>query len=317
MSGLLAARAGAGVEERSKTANQGPEDGRGRPICAGPDIEVAVNRCLFCGDEPLLDVVEVYPETREFEIETCCAGSYEMWVEDMRDWDRRTWSSFFRELAGVEVRRVVEDLSWSGSMLLDFGLRLGDVSLAEAKEFVREHHRHNRPPCGWRWGHGAFNGRELVAVAMVGRPVARRLDYRTIVEVNRLCVSTEIPAGIAWNACSLLYGAAAREAKRRGFERIITYTLEDEPATALRAVEWTAAATIRGGSWNRPSRAREDTAPTGRKIRWEKELQPTRPARTLTGHRPGSERPATNRTVSDRVEVRSLRAYTSFTQQRR
>lgn len=272
MSDLLVARTGAGIDERPETANQGPEDGRRRPISPEPVVEVAANRCPFCEEEAFLDVAELYLSTREFQIETCCASSYEMWVEDMRCWDRREWSSFFRELAGVEVRRVVEDLSWSGSMLLDFGLRLGDVTLATAKEFVREHHRHNRPPCSWRWGHGCYNGEELIAVAMVGRPVARRLDYRTIVEVNRLCVSDSIPVGIAWNACSFLYGAAAREALLRGFERIITYTLVDEPATALRAVGWTPAATTRGGSWNRPSRAREDTAPTCPKVRWEKEL---------------------------------------------
>lgn len=189
------------------------------------------------------------------------------------DWDREIWKAFFLARAGFELRAVVPEFDGGGGQfVLDYGLRLGEVTLAEAKAFVREHHRHNRPPCSWRWGHGAFNGSDLVGVAMVGRPVARLLDHTRIVEVNRLCVDHSIPSGLVWNACSLLYGAAAREARRRGFERIITYTLERELGTALKAVGWEAAALTRGGSWDRPSRRRRDTAPTCRKVQWEREL---------------------------------------------
>jgi hypothetical protein len=106
---------------------------------------------------------------------------------------------------------------------------------------------------------------------MVGRPVARLLDHTRVVEVNRVCIA-ELEPELVWNACSMLYAAAAKEARRRGFETIVTYTLEDERGSALRACGWTAAALTRGGSWNRTSRPREDKAPTGRKVRWELEL---------------------------------------------
>jgi hypothetical protein len=40
------------------------------------------------------------------------------------------------------------------------------------------------------------------------------------------------------NACSFLYAASARVAKAMGFVRFITYTLDNEPGTSLRAAGW-------------------------------------------------------------------------------
>jgi hypothetical protein len=38
---------------------------------------------------------------------------------------------------------------------------------------------------------------------------------------------------LCWNACSVLYGAAAREAKRRSFQKIITYVFASDVDTSL------------------------------------------------------------------------------------
>lgn len=120
------------------------------------------------------------------------------------------------------------------------------------------------------------NGADLVAVAMVGRPVARMIDGAKVVEVTRLCVNPQLDQELAWNACSMLYAEAAREAKRRGFEKIITYTLESESGHALKASGWAIEAKTRGGSWSRPSRARQDVGPTCPKVRWAKVLRAAR-----------------------------------------
>ena len=114
------------------------------------------------------------------------------------------------------------------------------------------------------------NGDELIGVAMVGRPVARMIDATTTVEVNRVAV---VDNKLGEHACSMLYGAAAREAKKRGFARIITYTLETEPGASLRGAGWTIEAKTRGGSWNRAARSREDVGPTCKKLRWAKQLR--------------------------------------------
>ena len=52
---------------------------------------------------------------------------------------------------------------------------------------------------------------------------------------------------VGW--CSFLYGAAARAAKALGYERIITYTLDTEPGTSLRASGWTCAGPAGGKRW--------------------------------------------------------------------
>ena len=100
----------------------------------------------------------------------------------------------------------------------------------------------------------------------MGRPVARMIDYRTTVEVLRLCTDG------TRNVCSFLYGASARAAKALGYAEIITYTLEREKGISLKASGWTLEAKTNGGSWDCASRRRTTVAPTCPKNRWKKQL---------------------------------------------
>lgn len=104
---------------------------------------------------------------------------------------------------------------------------------------------------------------ELVGVAIVGRPISRVLDDGLTLEVAR--VATDGTP----NACSALYGAAWRVAREMGYRKIITYILDNEPGTSLRAAGWSCAGPAGGGSWSCPSRPRTDKAPTQPKLRWE------------------------------------------------
>lgn len=242
---------------------------------------IAPNLCEYCGEAGGIWVEEVYREERTFALGACCETAHLEAVEHANQLaetqaGRRALGRWFQAQTGIPARAVVADeggLAYgNGGLTVDHGLRQVPVTLKQAKAFVGEHHRHTRPPCGWRFGFGLANGRDLVAVVMVGRPVARMIDHTTTVEVNRLC-RRDLPVDLlAWNACSMLYGAAAREARRRGFERIVTYTLESERGTTLRAAGWDREALTKGGSWNRPSRSREDKAPTCRKVRWSRTL---------------------------------------------
>lgn len=237
--------------------------------------------CDYCGEPYLVDLLEVWPDERAFALDCCCEGAQAEAEMEMREmWDRGDWREFFAAW-GVDIRRVLTDTN-AGQWAIDWGLELRDVAFAEAREFVGRHHRHNVPPRGWRWGHAVYNGPDCVAVCMVGRPVARMIDGTTTVEVNRLCVDPTLEPGLVWNACSMLYGAAAREAEARGFSKVITYTLESEEGTSPKAAGFVAEATTRGGSWNRATRGRVDTAPTCRKVRWARQLKPrpVRPARS-------------------------------------
>jgi hypothetical protein len=169
------------------------------------------------------------------------------------------------------ARRVVDN--GLGGSVIDWNLRLNPtIDFATVKAFIARHHRHCKPPRGWRFGAGLHNGSDLVAVVGVGRTTSRAYNPKTVVEVNRLTVRGDLPPELGWNACSMLLGWAAREAKRRGFHRIQTYTLVDESGTSLRAAGWTLEARVKGRSWNTPSRPRDDHGPLVDKHRWSKVL---------------------------------------------
>lgn len=142
-------------------------------------------------------------------------------------------------------------------------LALSTISWATACEFVGDHHRHHKPPRGHKFSIAAMRGLAVVGVAIVGRPVARMRQDGYTLEVTRLCTKGDK------NACSFLYGAAARAAWALGYFRIGTYTLASEPGTSLIAAGWKRVGTTRGGSWSRPSRERIDDAPTEPKVLWE------------------------------------------------
>jgi hypothetical protein len=142
-------------------------------------------------------------------------------------------------------------------------LELVPITRDEARAFIERHHRHNPPPPGWKFGMAVADEGEVVGVAMVGRPVARHADDGWTLEVNRVCTDGSN------NACSMLYGACWRAAKALGYRKLITYTMESEPGTSLRAAGWRVVGEVDVGSWSSPSRPRVDKHPTQRRIKWE------------------------------------------------
>ena len=139
-----------------------------------------------------------------------------------------------------------------------------------AQKFVNAFHRHHQAPIGDIFRIGLAKDDELIGVIMVGRPVARMLDDGKTVEAIRCCVLDGHR-----NACSMLYGAAARVAKNLGYHKIITYTLEFEGGSSLRGVGWLPEAEVKGQLWNRPSRHRVQKSlfQGYDKIRWVKILK--------------------------------------------
>jgi hypothetical protein len=132
-------------------------------------------------------------------------------------------------------------------------MRIVPVDLKTANEFVRKLHRHSRPVVGHKFSIGvADEAGTLRGVAIVGRPVACRLDDGTAAEITRMCTDG------ARNACSMLYGAARRASKAMGYEIVYTYTLPDESGASLRAAGFQLDKADAGGSaamWhNRPGR---------------------------------------------------------------
>jgi hypothetical protein len=244
--------------------------------------------CLFCGEPERVCVHDVYA-TGEFELDTCCEGMRDSVAEYLAEdpkvaarWLASLPASDAEEpgidvgiehLCGHNLRRVVDN---DGQLLLDWQLEVAPIEWRDAKAFVGEHHEHCQEPAGWRFGAAVRNGKQLIGVVTVGRPVARAYDKSKVVEVNRLCVRRDVPRPLVWNACSLLYGWSAREARKRGFERIITYTLETESGVSLRAAGFVPEAQVRArkSGWSTASRPRDaDRTPNVNKTRWARELR--------------------------------------------
>ena len=141
-------------------------------------------------------------------------------------------------------------------------LTIVPISFKDACQFVDLHHRHHRPPQGHKFSIGVSDAGRLVGVATVGRPVARRLDNGTTLQVTRVCTDG------TRHACSMLHAACWRAAKALGYQTIVTYILDTEPEISLHAAGWTCAGKSGGYSWNVPSRPRQDKCPHQLKIKF-------------------------------------------------
>jgi hypothetical protein len=138
-------------------------------------------------------------------------------------------------------------------------LRLVPVNWDTARGFVRDWHRHHRPPVGYLWAHGVANDDDiLVGVAIVGRPVASAFQDGLTVEVTRTATNGHP------NANSMLYGAATRAAFAKGYRRVVTYTQATETGASLRAAGYRLVAErpARKG-WDTPARPRDSRGVDG------------------------------------------------------
>jgi hypothetical protein len=148
--------------------------------------------------------------------------------------------------------------------------------MANANAFIRAHHRHHQPVRAFQryFQLGVAADGKLVGIAIVGPPVARMLDRRTICEVSRCCTDGTP------HAASLLYAAAARIARDLGYQRIQTYVLAEESGVSLRAAGWEIDATTTGKPWAHhevrqlrlDGSTRRQDQPTGDKVRWARAL---------------------------------------------
>lgn len=124
-------------------------------------------------------------------------------------------------------------------------MKVRQIPLKEANAYVEQFHRHHGRVVGHKWSLAAYKAGHLCGVAIVGRPTGRRLDDGKTLEVTRLCTDG------TRNACSFLYAAAARRARKEGYSKIITFILQSEPGTSLRAAGWTMEAAKAGRpKWN-------------------------------------------------------------------
>jgi hypothetical protein len=141
------------------------------------------------------------------------------------------------------------------------------IRMSEANKFIQEHHRHNKPVDhrGHRFSLGLIDDAGLlIGVAIAGQPIAQKNDDGFTLEILRVCVLPGYK-----NANSMLYGRVRRIGMLMGYRRIITYTLESESGSSLRAIG-AYGQSIRLASWTNNKRTRsEQEVSQLPKLRWE------------------------------------------------
>jgi len=166
------------------------------------------------------------------------------------------------------------------------------IELKNANRFILKLHRHHSRVQGHKFSIGLFEAEAMRGVAVCGRPIGRRLDDGMTLEVTRVCTD-----GMQ-NACSKLYGACARIARELGYAKIITYILEKEAGTSLKASGWQCEANGVGGkSWNSSGkmiRTDEVTDLFGTKKKYPNELKQRWAKRLRQSVCTARTRPATN-----------------------
>lgn len=161
------------------------------------------------------------------------------------------------------------------------GLIVTPIFQTESFAFIEHMHRHHKKPVGSIFQIAVSDGKtthrckikekgkiievDILAngVAIVGRPNARRSQDGYTAEVTRLCTDGTP------NACSMLYAACWRAARAMGYRKLITYILNTEPGTSLKASGWKLVGERGGGSWSVPSRPRVDKHPLQKKLLFE------------------------------------------------
>ena len=89
------------------------------------------------------------------------------------------------------------------------------IELRDANDFVGRLHRHHDPVLRDKCRVAAYDGDKLVGVVQLARPVSRMLDDGQTIEVVRLCTDG------THNACSFLYGRAARTARELATPKLL------------------------------------------------------------------------------------------------
>jgi len=128
------------------------------------------------------------------------------------------------------------------------------ISRKIANEFINNNHRHNKSVCGDKYRIGLFDETKLIGVGIAGNPVSRKQMDGDTIEITRVCVLPDYP-----NACSMIYARMKRIAQLLGYKRIISYTLESESGSSLKAIGAKIDHKVAKGNWlNRRNRAYQE-----------------------------------------------------------
>ena len=144
-------------------------------------------------------------------------------------------------------------------------MQIKPITLKAANDFILKYHRHNLPVAGCKFAISAVNNNVIIGVAICGRPINRNLDNGLTLEIYRVCTNNYK------NANSFLYSRCKRLSQLFGYEKIITYTLQTESSSSLKAINAKQTALFKGRQWKNHGDKIRKFQPVFSlsKIRWE------------------------------------------------
>ena len=144
-------------------------------------------------------------------------------------------------------------------------MEIRPITFRQACDFISKYHRHHSPTVGCKFCISCYDDDKLVGVAVCGRPVGRHLDDGMTCEINRLCTDG------TYNVCSMLYGACCRVAKAMGYKTVITYILQSENGSSLKASNFVCEGVAGGTHWT-GVRNKGQNIPHEMKTKWVRHL---------------------------------------------
>jgi hypothetical protein len=66
-----------------------------------------MNTCPYCEVEDEIEIQEIWPDLREFNLTFCCERSQHEWLELSSHQPRKDWTKLFREQAGLGIRGII------------------------------------------------------------------------------------------------------------------------------------------------------------------------------------------------------------------
>lgn len=133
-------------------------------------------------------------------------------------------------------------------------MRTVPITIKTANDFVAQDHRHSGQTAGGKFAIGCQENGQLVGVAICGRPIARLADDGKTLEILRVCTDG------TRNVNSFLYDKCRKVAALLGYDRVITYTLQNESGASLRALGAVKESSFGPRKWDMPSRKRKEQA---------------------------------------------------------
>ena len=117
-------------------------------------------------------------------------------------------------------------------------MNIRPISIKDADAFVSLHHRHNKAAGNGKFAICCFIELQVmngvwyytIGVGIGGRPRSRHLDNGITFEIYRVCTTGHK------NSTSFIYSKMKKIAQLMGYVKIITYTLQSESGSSLKAI---------------------------------------------------------------------------------